>query len=181
MNLIGPKSIASKLYVIVKILFVLAAIGTVLLSLAPVFPHSSLRYLSFDVRSGPIYVSVGLFRGPQARWWIWAMELVSRMCHALVLYLLMRILESAQTGEPFHCKTPNRLRWIACVVIVGSLLRTLFCAVLMNRGWGWRPEPGVWVTWAIDFDAIFMGLVLVALAEVFRRGYVLKTESELTV
>jgi hypothetical protein len=40
---------------------------------------------------------------------------------------------------------------------------------------------GAQFSWAIDFDAIFMGIVLVVLAEVFRRGYVLKTESELTV
>jgi hypothetical protein len=44
-----------------------------------------------------------------------------------------------------------------------------------------RPEPGVWISWAIDFDAIFMGILLVVLAEVFRRGYALKAESELTV
>jgi hypothetical protein len=107
------------------------------------------------------------------------MELVSRLCHAVVLYLLMRILEPAGIGEPFHLKTPSRLRMMGCVVVTGSLLRTVFCAELL---WlGLRPEPGVWISWAIDFDAIFMGILLVVLAEVFRRGYAFKTDSELTV
>jgi hypothetical protein len=46
---------------------------------------------------------------------------------------------------------------------------------------GFTPEPGVWISWAIDFDGIFMGVVVIVLAEVFRRGYALKTENELTV
>jgi hypothetical protein len=68
---------------------------------------------------------------------------------------------------------------MGCAVIVSALLRTVFCANLLRRGL--RPEPGVWISWAIDFDAIFMGILLVVLAEVFRRGFALKTESELTV
>lgn len=68
---------------------------------------------------------------------------------------------------------------MGCVVIVGSVLRTLFCAVSLKLGL--RPEPGVWISWAMDFDAIFMGIVLFVLAEVFRRGYALKTENELSV
>ena len=107
------------------------------------------------------------------------MELVSRTCHAVILYLLMRILEPVGAGEPFHLKMPNRLRMMGCAVVIGSLLRTFFCAALLN--WGAVNESGVHFSWAIDFDAIFMGIVLVVLAEVFRRGYVLKTESELTV
>jgi hypothetical protein len=68
---------------------------------------------------------------------------------------------------------------MGCVVILGSVLRTLFCAQLLKLGL--QPEPGVWISWAIDFDTIFMGIVLFVLAEVFRRGYALKTENELTV
>jgi hypothetical protein len=52
---------------------------------------------------------------------------------------------------------------------------------LLNWNWGTVTESGASISWAIDFDAIFMGIVLVVLAEIFRRGYVLKTESELTV
>jgi hypothetical protein len=178
MNLIGPKSIASKLHLAVKILFFLAIPGVLLMAIVPILP-SSWHYVSFDVKSGPLEFSFDMFRGTEARWWIWAMELVSRLCHAVVLYLLMRILEPAGAGELFHPKTPNLLRIMGCAVVAGSLLRTVFCAELL---WlGLRPEPGVWISWAIDFDAIFMGILLVVLAEVFRRGYALRTESELTV
>ncbi len=183
MNLIGPKSIASKLHLVVKVAFFLAIPGVLLMSIAPfhTFPNGvrMLRYVSFDVRSGPLEASFDMLRGTEARWWIWAMELVSRTCHAVVLYLLMRILEPVGAGEPFHPKTPSRLRMIGCAVVIGSLLRTFFCAALLNGGTG--NEPGAHFSWTIDFDAIFMGIVLVVLAEVFRRGYALKTESELTV
>lgn len=178
MNLIGPKSIASKLHLVVKILFFMQIARVMLMFVAPIFP-SSWHYLSFVVQSGPLEFGIAVFRDTEGRWWIWGMELVSRACHLVVLYLLMRILEPAGAGEPFHLKTPSRLRMMGCAVIVSSLLRTVFCAELLWTGL--RPEPGVWVSWAIDFDAIFMGILLVVLAEVFRRGYALKTESELTV
>jgi hypothetical protein len=179
MNLIGPKSIASKLHLAVKVLFFLATAGVLVMSIAPVHPYSSLRHLSFDVRSGPLEFSFDMLRGTEAKWWIWAMELVSRICHAAVLYLMMRILDPVGAGEPFHQRIPSRLRMIGCVVVIGSLLRTVFCAALLNLGT--VVESGARFSWAIDIDAIFMGILLVILAEVFRRGYVLKTESELTV
>ena len=107
------------------------------------------------------------------------MELVSRTCHAAVLYLLMRILDPVGAEEAFHPKTPSRLRMMGCVVVIGSLLRTVFCAALLRVAT--VTGSGARFTWVIDFDAIFMGILLVVLAEVFRRGYALRTESELTV
>jgi hypothetical protein len=68
---------------------------------------------------------------------------------------------------------------MGCAVVIGSLLRTVFCVELLKMGT--VPESGAHFSWAIDFDAIFMGILLAVLAEVFRRGYALKTESELTV
>jgi hypothetical protein len=178
MNLIGPKSVASRLHLVVKVLFFLAIAGVLVMSIVPAWP-SSWGNLSFQVQSGPLEFSFGMLRGGEARWWIWAMELVSRTCHAAVLYLLMRILEPVGAGELFDLKTPSRLRMMGCAVVIGSLLRTVFCARLLSTGTVWA--AGAQFSWAIDFDAIFMGIVLVVLAEVFRRGYVLKTESELTV
>jgi hypothetical protein len=183
MNLIGPKSIASKLHLAVKVAFFLAIPGVLLMLIAPfiTFPNGNglLRHVSFQVQSGSLEASFDMLRGTEARWWIWAIELVSRTYHAVVLYLLMRILEPVGAGEPFHPKIPNRLRMIGGAVVISSLLRTYFCASLLN--WGTVNEPSAHFSWAIDFDAIFMGIVLVVLAEVFRRGYVLTTESELTV
>jgi len=179
MNLIGPKSIASKLHLVVKILFFMQIARVLLMAIAPILPSSTHQYLSFDVQSGPLEFGIAVFRGAEARWWIWSMELVSRACHLVVLYLLMRILEPAGIGEPFHLKTPSRLQMMGWAVVVSSLLRTVFCAKLLNMGS--VTEPGAWISWAIDFDAIFMGILLVVLAEGFRRGYALKTESELTV
>jgi hypothetical protein len=66
---------------------------------------------------------------------------------------------------------------MGCAVVISSVLRTLFCSALLNSGW----KDGFRVTWATDTDGIFMGIVLVVLGEVFRRGYAMKTESELTV
>lgn len=179
MNLIGPKSIASTLHLVVKVAFFLATTGVLVLAIAPIAPHSTWPYVSFVAQSGPLEFSFDMFRGTEARWWIWAMELTARFCHAVVLCLLMRILEPAEAGEPFHPKTPSRLRLMGCAVVASALLRTAFCAVLLKR-WTYTAS-GVGYSWAIDYDAIFMGLVLVVLADVFRRGYALRTESELTV
>lgn len=185
MNLVGPKSIASKLHLVVKVAFFLATAGVLLMSIAPflTFPNgvSVIHYpiVGFHIRSGPLGVSFDFWPGAKARWWLWAIELVSRTCHAVVLYLLMRILDPVRAGEPFHPKIPNRLRMIGVVVVFGSLLRTYFCGSLLN--WQAVNVPGAHFYCAIDFDAIFMGIVLVVLAEVFHRGYALKTESELTV
>ena len=179
MNLIGPKSIALKLHLAVKVLFFLATAGVLLMAIVPILPPSWHHNVSFVVQSGPLECSFDMFRASEARWWIWAMELVSRTCHAVVLYLLMRILEPVGGGEPFHPKMPNRLRMMGCAVVIGSLLRTVFCVELLKMGT--VPESSAHFSWAIDFDAIFMGILLVVLAEVFHRGYALKTESELTV
>lgn len=183
MQLIGPKSVGSKLYRTVKVLFYLAALGVFVLSIGPlVFSRFGFpQRLSFEVHGGPLQASFSPVPGadPKSWIWIWGMELVSRICHALILYLLMRILDPVAAGEPFHAKMPNRLRMMGGVVVIGSLLRTAFCAALINPSTA--PGPGAHFSWAIDFDAVFMGVVLVVLAEVFRRGYALKTESELTV
>ncbi|MGB7760855.1 MAG: DUF2975 domain-containing protein [Bryobacteraceae bacterium] len=179
MNLIGPKSIASKLHLVVRVLFFLAIARVLIMSIAPVLPYLSLQHLSFDVRSGPLFASFPLLQGGEAKWWIWAMELVSRICHAVVLYLLVRVLKPVGTGELFHLKMPTYLRMMGCVVILSSILRTIFCAALLKLGT--VLVAGTQFSWAIDTDAIFMGTVLVVLGEVFRSGYALKTESELTV
>jgi hypothetical protein len=179
MKVIGSKSIASTLHLVVKVAFFLATAAILLMSIAPILPYSSQHHVSFEVRSGPLDVAFDLFQGAKARWWIWAMELVSRTCRAVVLYWLMRILEPVGAEELFHAKTPNRLRMMGCAVVISGVLRTLFCAALLNPGM--VAESGARVSWATDTDAIFMGIVLVVLGEVFRRGYVLRTESELTV
>lgn len=179
MNLIGPKSVAAKLHLVVKIAFFLAVARALTMLAIPVLPNGWHQYLSFEVRSGVFAISLPVFRGAAENWWLWAMELGSRTYNALFFYLLMRVLEPAAAGEPFHSTVPNRLRLIGWFVVIGSVLRTLACAALpdttrvvdfVGRG-----------LFALDPDAIFMGIVLVVLAEVFRRGYVLKAESELTV
>jgi len=178
MNLLGPKSIAARLHLAVKILLYFAVLRSLLLAVFAIFPFAW-HYLSFEVQTGPLRVSFDALSGGEARWWIWAMEMVSRTCHAAVLYLLTRILSPAAAGEPFDSRTPHFLQAMGGVIVIGSLLRSFFCAALL--GGGRAIGPGASLTWAIDFDAILMGLVLVVLAEVFRRGYSLKTESELTV
>jgi hypothetical protein len=179
MNLIGPKSIAAKLHLVVRVLFFLAMVSVLVMAIAPACPSRSLQHLSFDVQSGPLFASFPLLRGTEANWWIWAMELASRICHAVVLYLLTRILKPVGAGELFHLKMPIYLRMMGCVVILSSILRTIFCAALLHMGTLW--VTGTQFSWAIDTDAIFMGVVIVILGEVFRSGFALKTESELTV
>jgi uncharacterized membrane protein len=180
MNLIGPKSISSKLLWVSRVAFYLAALGVLLMAMAPLFPNNlSLHNLSFNLDAGPLNLDMPMLHGEEARWWIWRMELVRRICLAAVLYLLMRILEPAKTGELFHLKTPMRLRMMGCTVIIRSVLETFFCRAILSKRIFF--ESGASVRWQIDENTIFIGIVLIVLGEIFRRGYALKTESELTV
>lgn len=179
MNLIGPHSIASKLHLIVRIVFYLAVARVLFMFVIPALPNSWHHYLSFDVQSGIFSISLPVFQGAATNWWLWGMELTSRTYDAVLLYALMRILEPVAAGEPFQSTVPNRLRLIGWIVVFGSVLRTLACAALPHTTQ--LVDFVGKVLFALDPEAIFMGIVLVVLAEVFRRGYVLKTESELTV
>jgi hypothetical protein len=66
MNLIGPKSIASKLHLVVKILFFMQIARVVLMAIAPILPSSIHQYLSFDVQSGPLELGFDVFRGSRS-------------------------------------------------------------------------------------------------------------------
>lgn len=179
MNVLGPRSVASALHLLVKIALVLAIARALIMLIAPVFPYTALRYLSFDVRSGPLCIEFPVLSLGEAKWWIWGMELVSRTLYAVIVYLLSRILGPLGSGELFAPKTASSLRLMGCAVVVGSALRTFFCAALLRMGMA--AGSGAKISWAVDADGLFLGIVLIVLAEVFRRGYAIQAEAELTV
>lgn len=179
MNLLGPKSLSSNLYwcvvgALVLILLLISGIFAV-----GIFAPTSLPHLMFSVQCGPLHIAVPQ-QGPETRWWALSLGLISWTAAVVILFALARILNRLRAGEPFDSKTPNRLRVIGWTVIAASLLRSVFCFVLLPNTGG-VADSGLRVNAAFDVDSIFLGAVLLVLVEIFRRGYALKNESDFTV
>jgi hypothetical protein len=180
-NVIGSKSIASALYRVAVTVFVLVLLSVLVLAIGPLLPIWP-KHLGLVVQGGPLTVEFSPQHAGEVRW-IWLMELASRASRALVLYFLVRMLRPLKTGEPFHPKAPNQLRMIGGTVVLAALLRTLLCTALWKTGIQTSTFFGLSVSVhpSLDTDAIFLGILLFVLAQIFNLGHALKTDSELTV
>ncbi len=100
-----------------------------------------------------------------------------------MLVLLRRIFQTMVAGSPFVPANVPRIRWIGILVIlVGVLAQVLRWTV------NWLVESSVSasglhleISIEPDLAIVFLGLVIVALAEVFAHGSRLQAESDLTV
>jgi hypothetical protein len=102
---------------------------------------------------------------------------------AFVVFQLRRIVASTAEGHPFVAANAARIRFIGWVVIVGQLVEGVAEYI------GHRALARTFVTEGvslrgnldISLTTIFWGLVLLALAEVFRQGVAMREEQSLTV
>lgn len=120
-------------------------------------------------------------------WWLFALLWTHAAAAAglllLCLHLLRRIFRSVRDGAPFGVGNALRLRWLGVLLLALALLNGLagFAASLAVRhglaGGGIR----VPVALPIDGRLVLMALVVMALAEVFRRGAELEDEQALVI
>ncbi len=106
----------------------------------------------------------------------------------VVLWLLRRIFGTMVGGTPFVWANVHRIRWIGWLMVILGVL-----SQVVRWGLVWFVHRNVVATGLDlslhidqslvqpDATAIFLGLVVLALAEVFRHGAQLQTESDLTV
>ncbi len=100
-----------------------------------------------------------------------------------VIHQLRKIFATLAGGEPFVRATGARIRFIGLVVIVMELGKSALVlgqsfylkANLSASGLSFRSVP------QIDLAVIFLGLVLLVIAEVFRQGAKMREEQRLTV
>jgi hypothetical protein len=133
-----------------------------------------------DVR-GSLSVPVGI-----VPWWffalIWACAAAWIALMLTFLHHLRRIAMRVRDGVPFDASNARRLRWLGLVAIGMGLLegvnglvgRAVREHVIVE---GLRMPASL----TIDGSTVLLGLVLLALAEIFRRGAELEHEQSLTV
>ena len=120
-------------------------------------------------------------------WWLFAVlwTYVTAAIGLTLLFLnhLRRIFQRVRSGAPFDVANVLRLRWLGLIALglamlngVSELVTTLAVrdGVSSER---LAVAPGV----AVNGWLVFFGLVLLALAEIFRRGAVLEEEQSLIV
>jgi len=106
----------------------------------------------------------------------------------VVLLLLRRIFGTMAGGTPFVRENILRIRWIGWLMIIFGVLSQVVRWGLVLFVHGNVAATGLDVSLQIDqslvqpdMTMVFMGLVVLALAEVFRHGVQLQTDSDLTV
>ena len=101
----------------------------------------------------------------------------------ILLIILRRIFSSMIEDTPFIHANIGRIRWIAALLILISLLAQLVQARLGQMMLATVQSSGLELTLRFNFDLgmIVVGLIIFSLAEVFRYGLELQTETNLTV
>lgn len=139
-------------------------------------------------RAAALVDGVGSVRFDRLPWPELAALLVASMLRVLlwlpVLYQLRQLLGALGAGRPFALENADRLRKLGWALI---LVELTLAAIRMGEGlyvaWRFR-RPGLEL-WPFRLDlpitALFVGAVLLVVAEAFRRGAQLEEEQALTV
>ena len=120
-------------------------------------------------------------------WWfvavLWTHALVAFALMLPTLHHLRRIFQCVRDGAPFDTDNARRLRWVGLLLLALALLNGVaefFTSMAVRRG---LAGSSIMVPFAprIDVPIVLVALMLVALAEIFRRGAELEDEQSLVV
>ena len=120
-------------------------------------------------------------------WWLfallWTHAAAAVGLTVLFLHHLRRIFQRVRDGIPFDAANAMRLRRLGMVLLALALLNGVAELVVTLAVRGQLSDGNVIVPAAIpiDMSLVFVGLVLIALAEIFRRGAELEDEQSLVV
>jgi hypothetical protein len=141
----------------------------------------SARFVVRHVR-GDLVLPLGL-----VPWWLfvvlWTHALVGLGLLLLSFHHLRRIFQRVRDGEPFDAQNALRMRWLGLLFLGLTLfngLAELVTSMAVRRG---VVSSTISVAGGphLDFGNVFIALVVVALAEVFRRGAELEREQSLVI
>lgn len=101
----------------------------------------------------------------------------------VVLILLRRIFTTMMVGTPFLPENVLRIRWLGWIVIVAAIVEQFIKVGLGLLVLNNVDSTGLDIDYRFDLNlaALFLGLIILALSEVFRHGMNLQAESDLTV
>lgn len=114
---------------------------------------------------------------------LWTYMAVSAAVVVMFMHHLRRIFQRVRGGAPFDSENAVRLRWLGILALATALLLAAseFAATLTVRDGLISDRLVVPLSLSVNGWIVFFGLVLLALAEVFRRGAELEEEQSLTV
>ena len=101
----------------------------------------------------------------------------------VILHMLRRLVRTVAEGSPFQGANVTRIRIIGLAIVVFELLYGVTNFLLQRSVASGATASGVQLAanFSVDPAVIVVGLVIFALAEVFRYGGSLQAESDLTV
>lgn len=101
--------------------------------------------------------------------------------YMVVIYQLRKIFATLTDGTPFLTTNATRIKMMGVTLLIWSVVQplteSLVALSLLDRVHG----PEVNANIGLDFGIVFMGLVLLILAEIFRLGAELQEDHDLTV
>jgi hypothetical protein len=120
-------------------------------------------------------------------WWLvavlWTHAAVAIVLVLLCLHHLRRIFQRVRDGSPFDAQNALRLRWLGLLLLALALFKGFAelatALAVKNRLLG--GDVVVVTGLRVDAPVVFIALVLVALAEIFRRGAELEDEQALVI
>jgi hypothetical protein len=120
-------------------------------------------------------------------WWffavLWAHAAGALAMMLFALHHLRRIFERVRAGEPFDANNAQRLRWVGLMLFALTLLNGVaehITAVAVRQGLT-TTSISVPSGFNLDGSVVVFSLLLIALAEIFRRGSQLEHEQSLVV
>ncbi len=101
----------------------------------------------------------------------------------VALILLRRIFSTMIVGTPFLPENARRIRWLGYMAIGGALAEQIIEIGLGMLVLNSVSSTGLEIDYHFNLNlaAVFVGLIILALAEVFRHGTSLQTDADLTV
>lgn len=102
----------------------------------------------------------------------------------IIIYFLRQIFNDlVKNKSPFIPENPKRIRWIGYIIIAGSLISSVFDFMVGKYIAQNITLTDIGFSYGLNLNlpAIFLGLIIIVLAEIFRTGNQLKEDQELTV
>lgn len=115
---------------------------------------------------------------------LWGYTAVAAALMLMFLHNLRRIIDSVRDGAAFDAQNVLRLRTLGTVMLAGAGLNTiaeLLTSTVVRRGLAAGSNLTVPNGFHVDGALVFVALVVITLAEVFRRGAELEHEQSLVV
>ncbi len=115
--------------------------------------------------------------------------LLRQLMHLFMVFLLRKFFATLQETGPFILQNAIRIRWMGWLIVGAELLRNLVAYLAMFHLKSKVIMQGASISHAsfwlhlseLRLDIIFVGVVVLLIAEIFRLGAKMKEEQDLTV